>query len=278
MLSTLIVVLMVTSIAGERRASSGLRTSKSSKQGKLLVKASQPMQLSEGIPKHQQADRTRFVELAAALMEGGSALHRSNRTKTNRTGNDTKADEAKPEDKDAAAKDAASTTTAKPVDVATLANEAATSGKCPEDSMHVKPDEFGNCECKADFRCYDERVAGEGLELSKELSTNEAQSAARKLFEDDVIRKGPGCSKHPPSGDPNAKPKDSDGTVSLQFFMHSCKFCRCRKFGGDGAAAEKEKCSGLWCWLTSPFRSGALQMNHLALALPLVLVSLTSAQ
>merc|ERR1719159_1901506 len=84
-------------------------------------------------------------------------------------------------------------TTDKPVETAELANEAAETGNCPDTAVHKKPDKFGNCECKPDLHCYEERIAAQGLELSKEVASSETQKKMKTLFEEEAKTRGPGC-------------------------------------------------------------------------------------
>lgn len=105
-------------------------------------------------------------------------------------------------------------------------------GKCPKDGTFSEtPDEFGNCQCQKEFKCFDMRVVEEAERNAKEMSA-EAAKEVMNITREDQKDKGPGCLKNLKKLDDPSKAPTCDGTNCAKSevdFILGCDHCKCLK-------------------------------------------------
>lgn len=108
--------------------------------------------------------------------------------------------------------------------------------KCPENTRSSSPDPFGNCECKADFICYDHSTVHEIERVSKELKPENAEKVMQ-IVKKDQESHPPGCSAHRDVAETGVSASDVSTQVSTTFFGHTCASCKCEARTKSGAHA-----------------------------------------
>lgn len=107
-----------------------------------------------------------------------------------------------------------------PAQQSTEAAKPTSSGQCPpEGTTSTTPDEFGNCQCKKGFKCFDMWIMEETAKVVKELSDGTADKVLN-LTKADQKGKSRNCAKR-------AEKSNNAPEVSTVFFMHTCEHCKC---------------------------------------------------